>query len=242
MRPDAISLRFHKDSTVPIAAVCLKDCVHLLIQARWALAQSYASLDWFRGKSPFSREGTAVFFGRFYADDVAVRLYAAQEHLADAIIAMLEITKTDLNPHQNKRVSKASVVGAFMRKQKPNHKITKAAVKLFSSAAWKDADRYRGLWTHEQPPAVANSGQVWTRDKRWKKVQQTGVEAYSLGIGTGDPPEYTVDQIVKFLHAAFAGFASTVRTVVNAYLQILKVQGIQVNRSNKAVNWSFQVF
>ncbi|MCK5843106.1 MAG: hypothetical protein KAG97_00275 [Victivallales bacterium] len=50
---------------------------------------------------------------KFYLDDVALRLYAAAEHLANGIISMLEIDESDIIDEKKKDrlLSRQSVLG-----------------------------------------------------------------------------------------------------------------------------------
>src|SRR2546422_912961 len=93
LQPDLISMGFPPGSTVPVATVCLQDATSALEEARYALLEALAHIVWYSEKCEPPNETLAVFFGKFYADDAALRMYAAGEHLANAIINMLEIKK-----------------------------------------------------------------------------------------------------------------------------------------------------
>src|SRR5215218_1723998 len=100
LQPDFISFGFPPGSTIPIAAVCLHDVTATLQEVRHALFQSLAYILWYREREDPPDEHKAVFFGRFYVDDAALRLYAAGEHLAEAIVCMLEISSSALNDYR----------------------------------------------------------------------------------------------------------------------------------------------
>src|SRR5215213_169591 len=92
-QPDFISRQFPPGSDIPIAAVCLQDATLTLKEVRYALFESIAHIVWYREKQEPPDENAAVFFGKFYADDAALRLYAAGEHLASSLVNMLQIKK-----------------------------------------------------------------------------------------------------------------------------------------------------
>jgi hypothetical protein len=232
MSPDFISARFAHDSTVPQASVCLNDAMAALGEASYATFEAEAHLIWYRQLSKTSpNEPAAVFFGRFYAADVALRLYAAGEHLASAIVDMLEITNSQLAPFRKKRVSLQSTVADFMRKRMQSHLLTKRVIALGTSKEWQKAMDYRSSWVHDQPPTVAGLGHVFERKKRWTRVEQNGSVLYTLGVGGGDPPKYTIDQIIAFVEPALNAFAGTFIAVVDFYQALLAKNGIKMTIS-----------
>lgn len=103
---------------------------------------------WYRDNSESPNESLAIFFGRFYADDTALRLYAAGEHLAKAIVSMLEISNQDLQIARKAARSDGSAgeqitVGKFLTKMRPNHSVTAAIVKLIGADEWQKTITYR---------------------------------------------------------------------------------------------------
>ncbi len=224
--PDLISTQFNYASTVPIAAVCLQDAIKVLAQVWYALYEAFAHQAWYREKGPEPNERTAVFFARFYVDDAALRLYAAAEHSANGIIAMLELTDEKLSPYRGSRVSQASVLGHFLRQEVPNHPIAKAIYELASSDEWKKVMDYRNRWVHEQPPSIDGLGVVWTRYKRWKPVEGARTPQHSLGIGIGDEPEYTVDELLNLIQPALFGFTKLMSVVVEFYIRLIGERGL----------------
>jgi hypothetical protein len=140
LQPDFISIGFPPKSDIPIAAVCLQDATSMLEEARYALLEALEHIVWHREKREPPNESDAVFFGKFYADDAALRIYAAGEHLANAIVNMLEI-KEQLQEFKRQKlakkkrvVSEQANVGIYLIENEPNHKITKAIIKLKESA------------------------------------------------------------------------------------------------------------
>jgi hypothetical protein len=229
LSPDFISIKFDPDSTVPIAAVALQDAQIVLSEARIALHEAYACQIWYREKEP--NETAASFFVRFYVDDAAMRLYSAQEHLAYAIIAMLKISEQALEPHGRRLTSQASIVGHFLRREKPDHRVTQAASQLWS-AEWQKTMAYRGRLVHDQPPLVEGLGTVWKRYKRWQKAERPGKTEYLLGIGGGDEPEFSVDDLIDFAQPSLFHFAQALLEVGQFYVDLLNQHGITMDRNS----------
>jgi len=223
LSPDVLSINYHPESRVPAASVCFQDTLHTLAEARYALHEVFAHRIWYMEKKDPPNEITANFFGRFYADDAALRLYSAGEHLANGIINMLEIDDQELKCYKQQRVSQQSIVGNYLCKQKPSHLVTKVLTKLAKSKEWSAAIEYRNRWVHEQPPTVAGMGIVHKRGERWKPLPNGG---YTLGIGGGDEPEYSTEDLVGFIKPAMFQFKDTFTTVVRFYIGMLESRGV----------------
>jgi hypothetical protein len=222
--PDIISMHFHPDSTIPDAAVCLQDAVNTLAEARYALHEALAHRIWYLEKAKQKNEFGAVFFGRFYMDDVALRLYSAGEHLAEAIVDMLEIREDELSPYEAKRISRQTIVGHFLREKKPAHPITIAVLGLVGSPEWKATKKYRDDWVHSQPPLVKGLGIVYRRHKRRWQISDDGKHR-ELHFGGGDEPEHSIEDLCKFIQPALSQFFKTYNDVVRFYVEMLKNHG-----------------
>jgi len=220
--PAFISISFPYKSNIPIASICLRDAVHTLAEARYALFEALAHQVWYHQKKEPPKEMAAAFFGRYYTDDAALRLYSAGEHLANGIIMMLEITDEDLNPYKKKRISQQLVVGCYLRSKKMSHPITEAVNKLVDSKEWCTTINYRNRLVHEQPPTVKGLGIVYKRGKRWKLLPNG---RYTLGIGGGDKPEYSAEDLVGFIKPAMFTYTDTLTSVVEFYTELLKGAG-----------------
>jgi len=219
LSPDFLSIPFSPESNVPIAAVCFQDAFNTIEEALYSLREVFAHQIWYLEKKKPPNEIAAAFFGRFYADDAALRLYSAGEHLANGIIMMLEIADEDLNPYKKKRISQQSIVGHFLKGEKPHHPITKAVSKLVDSQEWSTTIAHRDRWVHEQPPTVKGLGIVYTRRRRWK-ILPNGKGRILLG--GGDTPDYTIDNLLEFMKPAMFQFTDTITTVVEFYIEILE--------------------
>lgn len=174
-----------------------------------------------REKPP--KEALAIFYGRFYVDDAALRLYAAGEHLAEAIICMLEINSSVLTKYRKVRIggdhgSKQSVVGKFLFAEMSGHPITEAISDLVQSKEWLPTIQYRDVWVHSKPPIVDGTGISYERRNRLQ------VSATHIGIsfGGGDPPLYTVDKLVELVRPAAVHFSHTVSVVLQFYAELIK--------------------
>ena len=223
LSPDFISIKFKPDSTIPIAAVYLQDIINTLAEARYALHEVLAHKIWYLEKVEPKNEAAVVFFSRFYTDDIALRLYSAGEHLAEAIVDMFEISQQELAPYKKKRVSRQAIVGNYLRKEKPTHAVTIAVLSLADSNEWRDTIKYRDEWVHSQPPVVKGLGIVYKRGQRWK-LSDSG-KSYELGLGGGDEPKYSVDDLLKFIQPALSQFTETSNAVVQFYIGLLNNRG-----------------
>lgn len=222
LSPDFLSIPFSPESNVPIAAVCFQDAFNTFGEALYALREVFAHQIWYLEKKKPPNEMAAAFFGRFYADDAALRLYSAGEHLANGIIMMLEITDEDLNPYKKKRISQQSIVGHFLKEQKPHHPITKAVSKLVDSQEWSATMDHRNRWVHKQPPTVKGLGIVYKRRRRWEALPNG---KRRILLGGGDTPDYTIDNLLEFIKPAMFQFTDTITTVVEFYIEILEASG-----------------
>ena len=79
--------------------------------------------------------------------------------------------------------------------------------------------RYRDEWVHSQPWLVKGLGIVYKRGQRWKL--SANKNNYELGFG-GDEPEYSLDDLLKFIQPALAKFTVTTDAVVQFYIELLK--------------------
>lgn len=218
------SVAFEPESSVPVATICLNDVCTILNEARVAIIEARANLVWYRECSPSKRkEVTAVWCARFYVGDAAFRLYAAGEHLAAAIVTMLEIDEQELKNYTSDRNTSAqSKVGKLMLHLRPDHPISHAIMRLQESPEWSETIGYRNNYVHEQPPTLEGVGVVYKRGKRWKKLEDSHV----LSFGGWDEPEYSIDDLLRTVTSAFSQFRETLVVVADSYRQILVEAGI----------------
>lgn len=222
LQPDFISMQYPPGSTIPIASVCLQDVTSTLQEVRHALFEALAYILWYREKSDPPNDHLAVFFGRFYVDDAALRLYAAGEHLAEAIVCMLEIDKESLRKYRktgrpDNHGSQQSALGKYLRAEMSAHPITEAICELIRSEEWLPTIGYRDVWVHRKPPIVEGMGISYERRNRLK-VSDTGVW---VSFGGGDSPEYTVDQLIALVRPAALQFTQTTTQVIEYYLRMV---------------------
>jgi hypothetical protein len=228
LSPDSISIKFGPRSRVPIAAVCLNDTLSATGEATYALREAYTHEIWYREESESPNELTANYFVKFYSDDVALRMYAASEHLATAIIEMLQVSQRTLRRYRKKGTSISLTVGKYLVRQRPKHPITVTIVELVRSTDWQKSIAYRDKWVHEQPPLVSGFGIQWHHKPRWEELKTgdkvTGHRMY--GGGQGDKPEYTIEEIRSFIAKGLFQFVGTLRKVIDFYVQLLSTKGI----------------
>lgn len=222
LQPDFISFSYPPESRIPIAAVCLQDVTSTLQEVRHALFEALAYILWYRERTEPPNNHLAVFYGRFYVDDVALRLYAAGEHLAEAIVCMLEIDRERLRKYRktgrpDNQGSQQSAVGKFLQAEMPAHPITKAVSVLIASKEWLPTIKYRDIWVHSKPPIIEGMGISYERRNRLH-VSDSGVW---VSFGGGDAPEYTLDQLIALVRPAAIQFTDAVSAVVEYYIRLL---------------------
>ena len=221
--PPGDSMHFLDDpgNEVQLASVCLNDCYHMFSKAHYALLEGFRRLEHYRRKEP-PNEPSAVFFGQFYGADVALRLYAAGEHLANSIVKILGIDNGALSRYRKNRVSLQATVAEFLRDNVPNHPLSVAVKRLGGSEEWRGAVEYRNDWVHEQAPLVSGTGLVFKRGKQiWRQQTQDGSTAWTLAFGGGDAPELSVNDLLEKVRAAGCLFESMFVAVATGYQELL---------------------
>jgi hypothetical protein len=203
---------------------------HTLAEARVAMFECYAHAVYYRIVAAPANVLVAVFFERYYVNDVAYRLYAAAEHLAAAVEAMLEIHSGALVPYRRHRISRQALVAAYLRRAKRHHPITDAVGRLGRSKDWHRAMTYRGSLVHEQPPLMEGTGIVYERGSRWEETSKGG---YRLSVGGGDRPTLSTETVADFLNRAMDALLSTFGECVAFYTTILGARDIYMTDVGK---------
>lgn len=219
LNPYVMSMAFHPLSTVPCAAPCFLDMKDAMEETRYALHEAMAHRVYYIDVVQPKNEITAVFFTRYYADDAALRLYSAGERLAEAIVEMLEIGDVKLAPYAEKRVSRQSIVGNYLREREPASPITQAVRTLWESNDWRRTMAYRNEWVHDQPPLIKGLGVVFRRGKRWTPSQTKN--RFEMVYGQGDEPKLSAEELLEFTHGALSAFVITARAVLQHYAKML---------------------
>lgn len=230
LSPDLISVKFKSDSDFPIAAVCFQDASRTLSESRYALLEALAHKIWYLEKVNPKDEDNAIFFVKFYSDDVALRLYSAAEHLAKAVVFMLDISDEKLkNTRTGSRFGK---VRKILLQTHSDHIITKSLDELYRSKEWKTTIEYRDSWVHNQPPIIKGTGMVFERKNRWLISESES----KLGIGAGDEPKYSVDDLLSFVKPALFQFTEKLACVVEFYVKELEKKGIAITENGMQVS------
>lgn len=224
--PDVISMKLGPKSRVPEAIVCLHDALRVADEVRYALHEMLAHLIWYRQDRGEPIEEAAIYFGRFYADDAALRLYAAAEHVANFIVGFLDLDQVDLKRYAKGRPSLHSVVGHYLMAERPDEPITKAVHHLVQDSNWtKTTIEYRNPWVHEQPPIIAGLGIAWKRGPRWVVTER----GHMLSIKFGDTPSFTVDELTKMVLSANEAFIEMMSRMVDILVEFLAKQGFDLD-------------
>lgn len=201
--PESVALHFDPDAGMDIAVVCLRDAAEYFQEAWLALHECKAGMEWYGVELDPPDEKMAIFVGRFFADDVALRIYSTAEHVAAFLQSYLGISEDDLKPYSSGRTSKASMVGHYLMEEKPDHEMTKAVKEFIGREECKFALDYRNKWVHDQRPRIAGLGMVWKREKQWRETE----EGRTLSIGMGDQPSLTVDTVASTMEVALEALA-----------------------------------
>ena len=208
-------------SSLPIARVCLHDAVRVASQAGYALEQAYAHIIWFRKEcTDAPKEPEAHYYGRFYADDAALRLYSATEHTASFIEALRNIPKE--RQKGNKYVAKAVVIGKYLKEQRPKDPIT-GIVSCLMSDEWNFVRDYRNQWVHNKPPVLDSPGLDYRRRNRWNKVG----EMWMVAHGITQTPDYTLDDLLEKMSKATWDFQTALSKLTDLFFQELETLGIK---------------
>lgn len=222
--PDFIISKYSDESYIPVAAVCLQDTLNVLLQIRIGLNECFQHKIWYQEKCNPPNEELTIIYVRFYIDGIVSRLYAAAEHLANAIICILDLSDDQLEEYRYDRVSQQSIVGHYLANEQSDHPITKAVLMLVSSNNWKNAIAYRNNLIHEQPPTISGLGTVYKRHRRWVRSEEGTY--INLGLGGGDDAEYSIDELLEFVKSAVFLFVDLFEKVVDFYIELINKRGI----------------
>lgn len=215
---DAMHFVDDPHSRMPRAAPCLNDSYYMLCEARYALIEGFKQVRENRAKEP-PDEWHAAFFGQFYGADVTLRLYAAGEHLANAIIEILAIDGNALSSfRKNGPTSLQSALAKFLASKFPGDPISSVVKALGESKDWKRSIHYRNDWVHEQAPQVRGLGIQFKRDKEyWREGKDSNGTWQEIGFGGQNAPDLSVDELLEFAHRATCNFTETLASIAENY-------------------------
>lgn len=210
-------------SKLPIARACLEDALSFACQAEYALEQAYAHKIWFQKECPNAPQNSdAHHYGRFYADDAALRLFSAAEHLANFIIELLSISKDDLKRKGDDTGALAGVVAKYLFKKMPDNPITKI-IGCLDSAEWKLLRSYRHDWVHNKPQILDSPGLDYRRRNRWFTFGQSQI----VSLGGRQPPDLTLDDLLENVSKASRDFSEVLGKLTDMFFQELETLGIR---------------
>lgn len=214
--PEFISIGFPPKSKIPIASVCLQDAASSIAEVRYALFEAIAHITWYRIKSKPSNEQLATFFGKFYVDDTALRMFAAKEHLTNALANALD---TDLKELKKtiKNVDDLTRIGRNLRITSPNHPLINPIFRLIDSEDWKKTKKYRNDWVHNKPQMIKGLGINYERKNRLiVKKDFIGVT-----IGQGDEPKLSIDELLTIVKSAFLLLVNSLTEIIDYFIDYL---------------------
>jgi len=208
--PQSASTHYGPSSQIPEAIVCLQDAAQYTIEARYAMHEAIASVRWFREDYDPPDERQAIWVGRFYLDNVALRLYSAAEHLANFIKKYMAITLKC-----KKGESLATRIGKYLSKNYPNHQITQYVEQLMKIPSWDIICTYRNKWVHDKRPIIKAPWISYERRKRWEE-QGDGSSILPLNVA-GDSAEYTIEELIDHCNKALHEFVTLITNIYNYY-------------------------
>lgn len=218
---------------LPTAAICLQDTALSLSEARYAEAQASISLEIWRSPGASNRVGVAQ--AQYYSADATHRLYAAGEHLAEAILCLRGLEKSTLNAgRKDKAVSLQARVAKHLRAERPDDPITVAVVTLGEMEEWQRSAQYRGDSVHDQAPILEGIGNTFDRKvARWRPFYGTDgtLRGHQVSVGGGDPHETTADDVLSNAIAATNGLLEVAALVLDEYVATLQKIGVTVTLS-----------
>lgn len=222
---DSFKNQKNPETKIDIAAVCLRDSVDVACDVVYALRKANENLIWYREQHPDApREMEACRFAKFYADDVALRLYASGEHIANFIIYFLDIPAADIKFHKKSNAAISSAVGKYLNITSNNQNISQYINVLLKGDSWLKTIDYRNHWVHEQPPLMEGQGIVCERKSRLKKTEK----GYSVGITLGDTPKYTIDSLLSMVTNATNDFVCLLENLVAVWFNHIDSLGIKI--------------
>lgn len=222
--PNIISFKCNVNSSIPAAVSCFHDAVNILAQASYAMYEAIAHKSWYLEKVNPPKELEANYFAVYYADDTALRLYSAAEHLAEGIIHMLEIRREDLAKYKEKRTSLQITLGKYLGKEMPTHPIAKELMVIAKADVWQKMRAYRDNWVHNQPPLVKGVGLSYRRGQRWKK--DPSGKGHIMEIRFGDEAEYTPEDLLGFMMPALCIFTNFLNKAVDYYSNLIEKKSL----------------
>lgn len=228
IEPNVVATRMRLRGRLDVAVICFQDAYKVAQEVSHALDQAHSHLAWNRQERPEGpAEFDAISLERFYADDVALRLYAAGEHTANFIADFLDIAEDDLKQYkeENNLASRAAIVGTYMVKQMPDHVITAAIKKLRTEKNWDKTMKYRNKWVHDQPPLMEGMGIIYKR-----KPRATKREGYTdVFIGGRDAPTLNIDDLIEMASSASQAFVEYMIDLLDILITRLEEIGITID-------------
>lgn len=239
MTPEFSAIFLGPKSPLPKAAVCIKDCMDTLFGVLHAMS---SALEHYKLSKKYKRQENIIgqyFLTKYYCDDVALRLYSAQEHLSNSIILLFKIDNSSLNFGQNKRGGFAGKLANLLKQKFPTDIITIKLNNLGKNKDWQTIIKYRNDWVHNQPPLIDGLGLQYKRIDRWQKskrietpetvkkvvpkIENEPIYQLTLTVD-GDEKDFTLEQLLNICLNSFTQFVDLFDKVVDFYHSEFKDQ------------------
>jgi hypothetical protein len=195
--PEPITQQLGPKNKIAVGVICVNDAYDFLKEAWWLLHEAFC---YFQHINRI-KKNELFFIPRIYADDTCLRLYSSSEHLASAIVNILEI---DLLRSEGIK-SLACRVGNYFLQELPQHELSSSIKKLVTTKEWQDIIRWRNDWVHNKR-VIPTESPEYKRHNLWK---QTNASTFELFVGPKRQTESDQD---------FENILKTTRTALNVYV------------------------
>ena len=238
--PEWVDTKTTPSSRLSVALICLQDAARVAWEVDYGLLYAYANVTWYRDEDPDvpieelqeSQVTTTEWgelqahrYGKYYADDAALRLYGAAEYAAQFVVEFLNIQSAELDDFREKRTSLAIAVGKYLKSKMASHEISVAVGRLSSNKDWQRTMAYRNDWVHEQPQLVSTPALRYKRRMRWRDTQ-AGPMMLIGGDAWGDRPDLTLDELLEMIRHAGCAFVETLEELSEILFKNLEPLGI----------------
>lgn len=214
---------FRHIEVVTTTMVYFKNTNDMLYLSRFSLNEYYRNKIWYFEKRNPPNIKAGLVLCQYYLDNIALRLYAAGEFLANGIVSMLDIKKDELKEFKKgnngkKYWSRQRKIGQYLREKKPNHEITQYLKILMDGDEnpWIKTMKYRNEWVHKQPPSLEGLGSCLEikNKKIYSPLKGNTIDADIVITGK---PNYKLKDIFTFVNDGFSNFVKTFYKIYDYY-------------------------
>jgi len=179
----------------------------LLCEANVALVEAEACWVWYTELRRPPIEASAKYLSRYYLDDAALRMHASSQHMLRAIKAHFGLRGVK---HSRKATRLEGTIEELTHKD-PKTPALPWLRALNSSSAWRECERYRNRWVHNNRPAMVGLEPNLTQAKL---MPGPGFQGFSFGSGPW--AELKVEQLRETCRDAYIA-------LLDVYLKVIEL-------------------